>query len=78
MRRGSECGGAGVRAPGGFKRAAGRVYFTATWKVEFNMASLEVGIAVRCVPNSALKRGTSKLEELQGEVEKSINHSGRF
>lgn len=79
MKLGSEqYGGAGVRAPGGFKWGADRVYFTATWKVDFNRASVEVGIAVRCVPNSALKRGTSKLEELQGEVEKSINHSGRF
>ena len=78
MKRGSQCSGAGVRALGGFKQGEDRVYLTATWKVDFNMASVEVGIAVRCVPNSALKRGTPKLEELQGEVKKSINHGGRF
>lgn len=78
VKRGSGCRGAGVRALGGFKQGEDRVYFTATWKVDFNRASVEVGIAVRCVPNSTLKRGTPKLEELQGEVKKSINHGQRF
>ena len=78
MKRGSQCSGAGLIALGGFKQGEDRVYLTATWKVDFNMASVEVGIEVRCVPNSALKRGTPKLEELQGEVKKSINHGGRF
>ena len=78
VKRGSECSGAGVRALGGFKQGEDRVYFTATWKVDFNRASVEVGITVRCVPNSALKQGTPELEELQGEVKKSINHGGRF
>ena len=64
VKRGSQCSGAGVRALGGFKQGEDRVYLTATWKVDFNMASVEVGIAVRCVPNSALKRGTPKLEEI--------------